>query len=381
MANTLTNLIPDLYEALDVVSREPVGFIPSVTLLPSAERAALNQTIRVPITEAQQAEDVSPGQLPPDTGDQTIDNRTITISRSKVVPFRWTGEEEKGLNTGPGFPNIRVNQISQAFRTLSNLIEVDIGSLHTQASRAYGTAGTPPFASDLSDTAQVRKILTDNGSPLTDLQLVIDTTAGAKVRSLAQLTKANEAGTTELREVGKLLDIHGFTLRESAGVATSSIGTITGTVTGSAAKGAVSITLTTSSASGVALIAGDIVTFGDGYKYLVVSNCTIGASTTGTLTIANPGLRATISSATPVVSAASVRNFAFNRGAIVLASRMPALPEGGDMAIDSAEITDPISGITYEIRMYALYRRIRYEIGLAWGYSLIKPEHSAILLG
>ena len=39
MANTLTNLIPDLYTALDVVSRELVGMIPGVTRDASGDRA------------------------------------------------------------------------------------------------------------------------------------------------------------------------------------------------------------------------------------------------------------------------------------------------------------------------------------------------------
>ena len=97
--NTLTNLIPDLYEAMDVVSREPVGFIPSVTLFPSSNRAALNQIIRVPITPAATLELLTPGQLPADSGDNTITNNTITISKAYGVPIRWSGEEEKGINT------------------------------------------------------------------------------------------------------------------------------------------------------------------------------------------------------------------------------------------------------------------------------------------
>ncbi|MGR5066739.1 hypothetical protein, partial [Photobacterium sp. DNB22_13_2] len=83
---------------LDIVSRELVGFIPSVTLDASAERAALNQAVRVPIAPASAAEDVTPGQLPPDDGDQSVGNTPIIITKSRMVPFRWTGEEQKGVN-------------------------------------------------------------------------------------------------------------------------------------------------------------------------------------------------------------------------------------------------------------------------------------------
>src|ERR1700752_1509768 len=133
MANTLTGLIPDLSEALDVVSRELVGFIPAVSLDTAADRAGVGQQVRVPITPAAAAENITPGQLPPDTGDQTIDNTPITITKSRAVPFRWTGEEQRGVNTGPGYSSIRVQQIAQAFRTLANEVEGDVATTYVRA--------------------------------------------------------------------------------------------------------------------------------------------------------------------------------------------------------------------------------------------------------
>lgn len=377
MANTLTQLVPDLYEALDVVSRELSGFIPSVTLDASVERAALNQAIRIPITPAAAAEDVTPGQLPPDDGDQNIGNTPFTISKSRAVPFRWTGEEQKGVNSGSGYKTIRRDQIAQAMRTLVNEIEVDLGSLFVGASRATGTAGATPFEADLGDTAQLRKILSDNGAPLSDMQCVIDTTAGANLRTLAQLTKANEAGTRELREQGTLLELHGFQMRESAGVATrTAAGAGTAYVlNGAHAKGATAINVQTGTGT---ILAGDIVMFkGDPRQYVVS-----GALTGGTFTINAPGLMQSLASGAAVtLSAAATCNMGFSRSAIVLATRAPALPEEGDMATDRMLITDPRTGLTFEIAMYPQYRRVRYEVALAWGKANIKPAHTGILLG
>jgi len=374
MSNTLTSLIPDLYASLDVVSRELSGFIPSVTMDATAERASLNQAIRIPITPASPAENVSPGQLPPDDGDQIISNIPFSITKSRMVPFRWTGEEQKGLVTGPGYANIRRDQISQAMRTLVNEIEVDLGNLAFLSSRASGTAGTTPFATNLGDTAQVRKILSDNGAPLSDLQCVIDTTSGASLRTLAQLTKANEAGTTALRAQGTLLELHGFTIRESAGVASHTPGTGASYVTnGALAVGATVIPAQTGTGT---ILAGDVVTIG-AFKYVVTT-----ALSGGSFTIGAPGLRAAVATGATITGvSAFTANFAFSRSAIVLATRAPALPEEGDMADDRIMIQDPRTGMAFEVSMYKQYRRVRYEIAAAWGCQNIKPAHTAILLG
>ena len=120
MANTLTNLIPDLYSNLDVVSRELTGLIPSVTLDPVASRAALNENVRVFTAPASTAADITPAVAAPDTGDQTIGNVAVAITKSRAVPIRWNGEETLGVNNGPGAQAILGQQIQQAFRTLAN---------------------------------------------------------------------------------------------------------------------------------------------------------------------------------------------------------------------------------------------------------------------
>ena len=383
MANTLTNLIPELYANLDVVSRELIGLIPSVTLDAVAQRAAKDQTVRSFTAPAAAASDVVPGVTPPDTGDQTIGNTTLSISKVRKVPIRWNGEEELSVNAGHGAQSIRANQIQQAFRTLSNEMEADLAALHANASRAGGTAGTTPFgtANDYTGASLARKILVDNGAPQTDLQLVLDTTAGANVRG--KQAAAADAGTDSILRQGVLLDINGMMVRESGQIVSFTKGTGASATTNTAGYAVGATTITLASAGTGTILAGDVITFaGDTNQYVVVTGDS-DTSNGGTVVLAAPGLRKAIAaSATAItVVANSTRSMAFHRGAIVLAQRLPALPSGGDMAIDRTTVTDPRSGLSFEISQYAEYRQMYWEVACAWGVKMIKPEHAALLLG
>jgi hypothetical protein len=384
MSNTLTGLIPTLYNALDVVSRELVGFIPAVSSDLSFARAAKGQTVTSPVSAPSAASDITPAVTPPNDGDQTVGAVSMTITKARRVPVRWNGEEKLGLdNNGAAFNVIFRDQIAQAMRTLTNEVETDLANLCRSASRAYGTAGTAPFATNLSDTAQMRRILSDNGAPLGDLQTVIDTSAGAGMRTLTQLTKANEAADATLLRRGVLLDVHGFAIRESAQVQTIASGTGAAATTNTTGYpvGAVSITL--ASAGTGTVLAGDFITFaGDTNKYGVFLG-DADTSNGGVITLAAPGLRKAIPAAATAITviSASTRNMSFARSAIALATRAPALPPQGDSAIDRQIITDAVSGLSFEIAMYAQYRQMQYEVSLAWGVAAIKPEHIAVLLG
>ena len=384
MANDLNGLIPTIYNALDTVSRELVGIIPAVSSDMTFERAAKGQKVKSPVTSGATATDITPDVTPPDDGDQSVGSVEMEITKARRVPVRWNGEEKRGLdNNGASYNVILRDQFAQGMRTLVNEVEADLAALHKYASRAVGTAGTTPFASGLGDTAQALKLLKDNGAPASDLQMVIDTTAGANMRTLAQLNKANEANDDSLLRRGVLLDVHGFAIRESAQIKSHTAGTgalATTDATGYAV-GAKEITLA-SAGTGTILI-GDAISFaGDPNKYIVVAGDT-DVSNGGKVTIAAPGLRKAIPAAATAitVTAGSVRNMVFPRSAIALATRAPALPQQGDSAVDRTIITDPVSGLSFEVSVYAQYRQVQYEIALAWGCAALKPEHIGLVLG
>jgi hypothetical protein len=226
--NNLTGLIPILYAALQVVSRELVGIIPAVSRDFRADNVAVSQSVRVPITPPNVTRDIIPGARPSASG-QNFDYVDITISKEKAVDIWWTGNEE--ISVGGQLNGILMNQYAQGMRAIVNEVEKDIcaeavaGAI--AAGHIHGTAGTTPFATNLSDFAQCLKKLDDNGAPKFQRQAVLNTTAAAALRTLEKLSNVNQAGTPDLLRQGVIGDIMGFAVRESAGLVVTEIETDT----------------------------------------------------------------------------------------------------------------------------------------------------------
>lgn len=387
MANTLTGLVPTIYTALDVVSREQIGFIPNVNRDARAESGAVGQTVRSPIVPAASLEDITPGATPADSGDQTFGYADVTITKSKGYPIRWTGEEQLSVSQFGQYNTILADQFAQGFRTIANAVETDLAAMaKTRASRAYGTAGTTPFATagDLSDLAEINRILDDNGAPATGRVMVLNSASRAKLEGKhSELFKVNESGDAgALLRQRQMRMLQGFTMGYSAGLVQHVKGAATGQlINGAEAAGQTTLTLDTITVNTTGIKAGDIITHASDASNKYVVNTGL-AATSGDIVIGNPGLIIGAADNDAVAIGNSYTpNIGFTQNAFVLAARVPAMPEGGDSADDVMLVTDPISGLVFQVAMYRQYRRIKIEIGLAWGVAGVKSEHAAILLG
>jgi hypothetical protein len=378
MANILTDLAGDIYKSADVVGRELTGAIAGSTINSNgSERVAVGDVVRSSFTRPAEEVDVTPSMTTPEGTDQTVDNKTATISKSKAVQIPWTGEDIRSVNNGMGYETIYGDQIAQAMRRLANLVEIDANQeLARNASRAIGVAGTTPFGSNQNVINEARQILIDNGAPNDGrLSLVMNTSAGTNLRNLANLYKVNESGTESLLRQGILQDISGIMLRETgqgyihtAGTGANYLSSATG------AKGATAIAVDTGTGT---FLAGDIVTFaGDTNKYVT------SGLTGGVLTLNETGLRESLANNAAVTRGAGYAgNIAFHQAAHEIIMRPPAVPANGDSAIDSMVVQDPRSGLVFEIRVYMGYRKTMVEVALAWGVKAWMPKYIATVLG
>ncbi|MCG8608946.1 MAG: P22 coat - protein 5 family protein [Pseudomonadales bacterium] len=388
MANVLTDLAADIYVAADKIGRELTGCASSVMLNTGTEQAAIGTTVRSHKTRKATAVDITPAMTIPEGTDQTTDNLTMTLTKQRGVQIPWTGEDIKYVNDGAGYTTIYGDQIAQAMRTVVNEIETDICvEVYKNACRAVGTAGTTPFASNFNLLADLRKIFADNGQPVDDGQwsVVMNTTAGANLRKLATLQKADESGGTDLLRRGTLLDLQGFRLKESAKIQSHTKGTGSGYLIDLVAGyGADDREIHVDTGTGT-LLQGDVITIADegGNNYVI--NTGFAGDGDGDITLAYPGLvpdtLGAINNKAVTIGNNYAANFALHRSAAEIAIRAPANPIGGDAAVDVMTVQDPNTGLVFEISVYKGFKKAMIMVGAVWGVKAWNQDCIGLLMG
>lgn len=352
----------------------------AVTRDSSAEAVAVGQKIEFPIVPAASLRDVEPSATLPSVSGETIGRRTLEITQSKAADVIWTGNEEVGL--GSMYSRILEDQITERMRSLANAVEEDLLSVAVaeglNAGNSVGTSGTTPFGSNLTELTAALKKLQDRGAPTSDLQAVLNTAASMSLRNLGQLQKVNEAGTATLLRQGEIGNLMRFAIRESAGFKTHTKGTASNTyyTNGGAKQGDTVLAIDTGSGT---FKKGDLITFGsDTTSYVVAKDVASGGTS---LELVTP-LQSDIADDVKItVGDNYLASVAFPRSAIWLATRTVPVPQGGDSAIASRTITDPVSGLSFGVTLYPGYKQNQLEISLSWGVGVIRPEFVVPILG
>lgn len=385
---TLTSLANDIFVAADTVGREAVGFIPAVTMNADSTRAAVGDNVTAAFTsESGALQDISNGAMTiPDGIATTITGETLSLSNAKAVQIPLGAEQEKLLRNTGKYDSVYGDLIAQAMRKLTNQIESDLATAAKNGARtaAGGTAATTPFASNLDLLATARAALIDAGCPASDgeMQAVMNTLAGVNVRTDTNLFNANTSGSTDVREQGILVNVHGIKLRESGGITQHTAGAMTGhDPDGALSAGDTSFAFAGSDSG--TLLEGDVIQFGGaGKKYIVASGTTGSGAATGTIQLNGSGIIDAVSAGAEITMAATYTpTSVFHRNAIELAMRAPAVPSVGDAADDAIIVQDPHSGLVFEVRIYKGYRKTMLEVGAVWGVKAWKGDFITTILG
>ncbi len=376
MANTLTALAPTLFGAAQVVSQEPVGVLDAISMNFDDKGVAIGDTIKVPIAPTRAFKTYTPAMTPSAGDDAVAAGVAIQITQNGMVDWHLTGEQIRSLENGADYDEWLRQMMVQGMRTLRNQAEADAAAaVKTGASRAVGTAGTTPFGADINLIPSLYKILRDNGAPMADLNLVIDSAAGLNLRKLGIIQQAYQAGNDQERRSGNLLRQFGFAITESAGIALHTKGTGTLYVTsGSTAPKVTDIALVTGSGT---VLAGDVVTFAADSNNNYVINT--GVTAPGTISLGRPGARVTIATANAMTIGGNYTpNVAFERSAVVGVMRPPLIP--ANPTIEQLMVSDA-KGLTYLLCKVVGDGMVTFRLHLAWGFKVVNPEHVALLMG
>lgn len=334
--------------------------------------ASKGSTINIVVPSAITAVNVTPAAVPPVTASVTPTIVPITLSEWMEAPFFLTDFDLAQVER-----QIIPMQAQEAIKSLANAIEASLWAKAKFFGFA-GTAGTTPFATDLSAYLAARNIANKQLVPLDPRYMIINPDAEANALGLRAFQDASFRGDTDGIVNGQIGRKLGALWAMSQLVPTQVIGTHNGayTVNGAHALGVKSILL---QAGAGTIKAGEIITFaGDTQTYAVQVDAAGGA---GAITI-EPGLKVALVGAEALTfKAAFVKNTLFHRDGLgfVMAPLLETVIS--DKLVDMQPIIDEASGLAIRVELTREHKRWRWSFDAMWGSALVRPEFGVILAG
>jgi hypothetical protein len=337
--------------------------------------------INVAIPSAITAVEITPAYIPPTTTAVVPTAVSVTLSNWWEAPFELTDKNLLECDRG-----IIPMQASEAVKAIANKIE-DTGFAKYAAIYGYaGTAGTTPFATDMTGFTAADKVLNDQLCPPEERYLCLSTAARANALNLTQVSNASYRGNSQTIATGDMGEIFGARWLYSQRVPTHAS---TGTPThywvndsGNAlAVGDTAVNVETDGSLTGYFNAGDVITFaGDTQTYTVVS-LTGGTGATSALVI-SPGLKADPGNHAAITTkTAHVCNLLFHRDCFAFASAPLQDSNIAPNLVAMESIVDAESGIALRLEVTREYHRFRFAYDCMWGWAVPRPEFGCRLAG
>ncbi len=377
MANVLTDVIPILLaQGLQILRGATV--MPRLVNTDFANTPAQKMdTINVWIPSAATVADVAPSAAPYQAPDSSGVKVPIRLNRWRHSGFSLTDKDQEEIVAG-----YKSRKAEEAVKVLANDVNAFLLSKYTKIYGYVGTAGTTPFASDVTAATAARAALNRQLAPLTDRRFVMDVNAEANALGLAQFTSAEKVGTNAAIIDGTLGRRLGFDFAMDQQVPTHTSTPLSAgnaTVNGAQAAGVgstdggrtgtVSIAKATNAGT---LVEGDIITFaGDAQTYTVLENATLIVGNTS-VKIAPALQSAKAGGEVMSLKATHVVNLAMHRDCIAFASR--PLQAAKDNTVEMMSVADPISGIALRLEVTRQNKQWLWDFDILYGGECVRPE-------
>ena len=308
-----------------------------------------------------------------DVGENGVD---VVLTNQEGVPYTLTSKE-RTMN----IDDFERQVINPAVVAIAENVNKAILDLYVDIPYFTGAAGTTP--DELSDLANVGKVLNNNRAPMGDRALVMDYDALAKYQALDSIVEVDKSGTNQALRQGLLGQVYGMTLAADGQVPTHTAGgytALTDVSIGAGAAGATSITLeSTAGASSASLLKGDTFSI-DGYQFVVTAdtaNASSGDIAAVSIYPALPMAFGSFPTGDVTFNDTHVANLGFHRDAFALAMAPLDQANGADSAV--------INFRGLSIRVVQDYipttdkHLIRFDV--LYGVKTLFPELAVRLLG